>query len=268
MRSKKIGVFDSGFGGLTVLKEIINKLPEYEYIYLGDSARAPYGPRSQKEIYEFTRQAVEFLFKKGCELIIIACNTASSEALRKIQQEYLPYHHPQKRVLGVIVPTAEAIFEEGKPKNIGVIGTEGTIKSQSYEREITKINPRVKISGRACPMIVPAIESGFAGEHMTVVLKEYLDDFVGIDTLILGCTHYAIVEDKIKKIIGNNVRVFNQSKITAEKLAGYLKRHPELEEKLTKSSSVKFYSTDVERFSDLGSKLMGEELDAKKARLN
>jgi len=276
-----IGVFDSGFGGLTIFRELVNQLPKYDYIYLGDSARAPYGNRSRELIFEFTRQAVDFLFKQGCEIIILACNTASSEALRRIQQEWLPKNYPQRRVLGVIRPTVEEAVHPVKlllrssrkagfngvkvTKNnkIGVIGTEGTVSSEAYIREIKNLNPKIRVFQQACPLLVPIIE---AGEHnwkgLDLILKTYLKPLLAkkIDTLILGCTHYPIIKNKIKKITGK-IRLVSQEEIIGPKLADYLKRHPEIEKRLGQSGKRIFLTTDLtDKFPKLGSQFFGKKI--------
>jgi len=284
-----LGVFDSGFGGLTIFKELVKELPQYDYIYLGDSARAPYGNRSQELIFKFTKQAVDYLFKQGCQLIILACNTASAEALRKIQQEWLPVNYsprkipkesmrgPERRVLGVIRPTAE---EASNGKRVGVIGTEATISSQAYINELKKINPDIKIFQQACPLLVPIIE---AGEHnwegTDLILKKYLSPLLKskIDTLILGCTHYPIIKDKIKKNIGRNIKMISQEEIIGPKLSDYLKRHPEIESKIGKprTSSVRgksgkriFLTTDItDKFQELGGLFYGEKIYPKCIKL-
>ena len=279
--NKMIGVFDSGFGGLTIFKELVKQLPEYDYIYLGDSARAPYGNRSQELIFKFTKQAVEYLFKPlhqifgsggkhGCQLIILACNTASAEALRKIQQEYLPLKYPKRRVLGVIRPTAEEAIKITKNNKIGVIGTEATISSRSYIREIQNLNPKIKIFQRACPLLVPIIE---AGEHnqegIDLILKKYLKPLIkkDIDTLILGCTHYPIIKDKIKKITGQ-IQLISQEEIIGPKLIDYLKRHPEIEKKLGKFKKRIFLTTDLtDKFQKLGSQFFGKKIFPKVIQL-
>lgn len=261
-----IGVFDSGFGGLTILKGIVRRLPKYDYIYLGDSARTPYGNRSQDLIFEFTKEAVDFLFRAGCQLIILACNTASAEALRKIQQEWSPLHYPERRVLGVIRPTVEEAVKLTTNNKIGVIGTEGTISSGAYVREIKNLNQRIKVFQQACPLLVPIIE---AGEHnwegTDLILKKYLKPLVAkkIDTLILGCTHYPIIKNKIKKFTGK-IRLISQEEIIGPKLADYLKRHPEIEKKLAKNGQRIFLTTDLtNRFQKLGSLFFGKEISPK-----
>lgn len=257
-----IGVFDSGFGGLEILREIVKKLPEYDYLYLGDTARTPYGTRSQEIIYKFTKQAVDFLFKRDCQLIILACNTASSKALRKIQQKYLPKHYPQRRVLGVIIPASEEAALKTTNNRIGIIGTEGTVLSGTFEKELKKLNPKVKVFQKACPLLVSIVEEGEQNSKIVdIVLKDYLTPLIKrkIDTLILGCTHYGILEDKIRKFIGPKINIIVEGKVVAEKLKNYLERHPEIESRLSKNSKVKFFTTDsTEKFKILGSLFFGE----------
>lgn len=269
---KSIGVFDSGFGGLSILRYIAQELPEYDYTYLGDTARTPYGARSQEVLYEFTKQAVDFLFRHNCELIILACNTASSESLRKIQQEYLPKYYPDKRVLGVIIPTAEMATEITKNNKIGVMATESTVASAAFEREIKKLNPFAQVFGQACPLLVPIVESGEQNSEIAdIALRKYLNPLSKkkIDTLILGCTHYGILESKIKKIVGRNIKVISEGKIVAQKLKQYLQRHSEIERKLTKNHKIVFYTTDTtSRFEKLGSKFFGRKIDPIKAYLD
>lgn len=274
-----IGVFDSGFGGLEVLKSIVNKLPEYKYIYLGDTARTPYGNRSQEVIYNFTKQAVDFLFSKGCELIILACNTASSEALRKIQKQYLSDNFPEKKVLGVLMPTAEKAVEITENNRIGVIGTESTVNSKSFVTEIKKLAPEAKVFQQACPLLVPIVESGEKETKIAeLALEKYLTPLIekDIDTLVLGCTHYGLLEEKIKEITKDRLNLVTEGKIVAEKLKEYLERHPEITNKLNHFSSlepgnspkIEFLTTDlVEKFEDLGKEFFGEEISAKKTTL-
>lgn len=271
-RQKSIGIFDSGFGGLNIMRSLVKTLPDYDFIYLGDTARIPYGTRSPEIVYGFTKQAVDFLFAKKCELIIFACNTASSDALHRIQTEYLPKYYPNKKVLGVIIPTVEVASSKTKNKNLGVIATEGTVLSQAFSREILKINPKIKIWQNACPLLVPIIE---AGEQDSVIieilLKKYLQPLLTkkIDTLILGCTHYGILKNKIKKIVGNKVLVISEAEIVASKLKDYLRRHTEIEEKLNKKSKHIFYSTDLtDKFQALGTKFFGKKITVQKAKLD
>ncbi len=271
MRNKNIGIFDSGFGGLDILRGIVAKLPDYNYVYLGDTARTPYGTRSKEVVYEFTREAIDFLFKKNCELVILACNTASSDALRKIQREYLPKHSSKKRVLGVLIPAAEEAVRKTKNGKIGVIATEGTVRSGAFTREIKKLEKYVKVLERACPLLVPLVESG---EHNSkaaeLILKNYLAPLKakGIDTLILGCTHYGILERKIKKLAGPKIRIISGAKIVPEKLKDYLNRHTEVERGLGKGGKRAFYSTDLtDKFKILGSKFFGRKIAVRKAKL-
>ena len=263
-KGKYIGVFDSGFGGLDILREIFKELPQYNYIYLGDTARTPYGSRSQEVIYEFTVQAVRFLFKKDCELIIIACNTSSSEALRKIQRHYLPKKYPKKRVLGVIIPAAEKAVELTCNNRIGVIGTESTIVSSTFSREIKKLNPKVKVFAKACPLLVPLVEAGEERSRATnLILKNYLAPLIRkkIDTLVLGCTHYGLLKNKIKRITGKRIKIISEGKILATKLKDYLRRHPEIEKKLGTKRKTMFLTTDLTgKFKILGSKLYGKKI--------
>lgn len=269
--NKYIGVFDSGFGGINILKGIVKELPSYNYLYLGDTARTPYGTRSKEVVYEFTKQAVDFMFKKDCELIILACNTASSEALRKIQQEYLPKFYPNKKVLGVLIPGVEEAIIKTKKNKIGVIATQGTIKSGAFLRELKKLNKKVKIFQNACPLLVPIIEAGEQNSKITeIVLEKYLKPLKqkNIDTLILGCTHYGIIENKIKKIMGKNTYIISESKIIPKKLKSYLNNHPEIDNELGKNKKVNFYTTDLtDNFIKLGSKFFGKKINAKKTIL-
>jgi len=234
----KIGIFDSGLGGLIILREIVKKLPQYDYIYLGDNARTPYGNRSQEVIYNFTEQAVDFLFKQNCQLIIIACNTASAEALRKIQLEWLPrVMGSEYRVLGVIKPVVEKAMQVAK-KKVGVIGTKGTINSQAYIKEIEKFNPQLEVLQQATPLLVPLIEEGWQKSAVTKkVLRIYLQPLklAKVDTLILGCTHYPILFRQIQGIMGKRTNVLHSGEVVADSLADYLSRHPEIENKLAKN---------------------------------
>ncbi len=259
-----IGVFDSGYGGLTILKGFLDRLPEYDYIYLGDNARTPYGSKSQEVIYSYTREAVDFLFKQGCELIIIACNTASAKALRKIQQEFLTASYPDKKVLGVVIPIAEEAARLTRSKKVGVIGTRATIESGSYDMEIKKLNSSLQIYSQSCPLLVPLVEEGWLKKPETkMILKKYLRPLKReqVDTLILGCTHYPFLLDDIKRIMTKRVRVLNSPEIVAEKLADYLKRHPEIEKKLAKNKKRIYYTTDdPKRFKSFGTKFLGEEV--------
>ncbi|MEK7626688.1 MAG: glutamate racemase [Patescibacteria group bacterium] len=273
MRTKRagkgyIGVFDSGFGGIDVLRGIVRELPVYDYIYLGDTARTPYGTRSKETVYGFSKQAINFLFKNNCRIIILACNTASSDALRKIQREYLPRRYPDKRVLGVLIPAAEEAVLKTVNKKIGVIATEGTVGSGAFVREITKLEPAARIFQKACPLLVPIVE---AGEENSKAAKMIIEDYLkplkkkGIDTLILGCTHYGILEGKIRKVVGARVRIVSESRVVPIKLKGYLKRHREIEKDLRRNGTVRFYSTDLtDKFIRLGSRFFGRKIKAQK----
>lgn len=266
-----IGVFDSGFGGLDILKGIKTQLPGYDFIYLGDTARVPYGTRSKEIVYEFVCQAVDFLFAKNCKLIIFACNTASSDALRRIQREYLPKRHPEGKVLGVLIPAAEEAFKKSKNKRIGVMATSGTVASGAFVRELKKLDRELKVFQMACPLLVPIVEAGEQkSEIVDLALKKYLIPLVAkkIDTLVLGCTHYGILESKIKKIVGEKVRIISESKIIGPKLKNYLWRHPEIEKGLGKKGKIVFYSTDItDNFQKLGNRFFGEKIEVKNTRL-
>lgn len=271
-RTKKIGIFDSGFGGIDILRGIVHELPKYDYVYLGDTARTPYGTRSPDVVYSFVTQAVDFLFSKQCELIIFACNTASSDALRRIQQEYIPKLHRNKKVLGVLIPAAETTIENSKTGRIGVIATEGTVNSGAFPRELKKLNPSCSIFQQACPLFVPIVEEGEEHSPATkLIIKRYLNSIrkKKIDTLILGCTHYGILEKSIRNAIGPGVHIVSEARIVPKKLAHYLKRHPEIERVLSRKGSVKFFSTDLtDRFTRLGSRFFGKTIKAQKAILN
>ncbi|MFC1801893.1 glutamate racemase [Patescibacteria group bacterium] len=266
---KSIGVFDSGFGGLTVLREIIKENPQYDYIYLGDTARVPYGTRSKDVVYDFTKQALDFLFKEGCELVILACNTASSQVLRNIQQNYLPKNYPNKNVLGVLIPIAEEVGVEGK--RVGVMATEGTVSSKSFTREIRKINNDIEVFESACPLLVSIIESSeFDEKIIDLVLRKYLGGLIekDIDTLILGCTHYDMLLNDIKKRLPENINIISGGSAVAEKLKLYLNNHPNLRDSLGKNSERKFYTTGMtDRFQNLGNKFFGEEVEVKNITL-
>lgn len=241
-----IGVFDSGLGGLTILKSLLKETPQYSYAYLGDNARVPYGNRSPEIIYQFTKEAVDFLIKKNCQLIIIACNTSTATSLRKIQQEYLPKYYPNVKVLGVIKPAVEKI-EESKYKKIGIIGTKATIKSGAFVREIKKTLSDSKVYQQASPLLVPHIEDSSRNKKiLELILKKYLNPLIkkNIDCLLLACTHYEIVENDIKKIVGPEIKVLSEGKFVAEKLKKYLINHPDLEAKLSKEKKVEYHFTD------------------------
>jgi glutamate racemase len=253
-KTNPIGVFDSGYGGLTVLQEITKKLPQYDYIYLGDSARAPYGNRSFETVYQYTLQSVKWFFDQGCSLVILACNTASAKALRTIQQKDLPQLAPQKRVLGVIRPTAEIIGTYSTTKTVGVLATNGTVVSNSYPLEIAKFFPELKVVQEACPMWVPLIENN---EHNTYGadffikknLHKIFEKDTSIDVLLLACTHYPLIIEKIKEYIPDAVKIITQGEIVADSLSDYLRRHAEIEKACSTNRSLQFYTTDsVEDF--------------------
>lgn len=254
-----IGVFDSGYGGLTILREIRKFLPQYDYLYLGDNARAPYGTRSFDIVYRFTLQAVEELFSRGCRLVILACNTASAKALRTIQQNDLPRIDPSRRVLGVIRPTVEALGHLTRSGHVGLFGTPGTVRSQSYTMEVAKLFPGMKITGHSCPMWVPLVENNEAD-------KPGADYFVDkdsnalmeadseIDTVILGCTHYPLLYPKIRKALPSHVTMIAQGEIVAASLADYLRRHPEMERTLSRTSAIEYLTTErADSFSRMAS---------------
>ncbi|MDP2950908.1 MAG: glutamate racemase [bacterium] len=271
MQKYSIGVFDSGFGGLAVFKEISQALPQYNYIYLGDTANCPYGNRSQKAIHSLTLKAVDFLFKQGCFLIILACNTSSSEALRRIQQEYLPKTYPSRRVLGVVVPACEEAVLLTKNRRIGVIATKATVSSLAFKKELTKLNPTIKVFQQACPLLVPLVEEGKHNLLATqAVLKSYLAPLLKekVDTLILGCTHYGLLEKQIKQIVGLEVKVVSEGNIVALKLKDYLTRHPEIETKFALKGKRQFLTTGkIFKFKKLGSLFYGKAILPQKAKL-
>ncbi len=270
-KSKSIGVFDSGFGGLDILKGIVKKLPDYDYVYLGDSARAPYGNRSQEVILKFSKQAVDFLFKEGCEIIIFACNTASSEALRIIQQKYLPKKYPNKRVLGVLIPAVEDAGIKTKNKRVGVIATEASVESKAFLDEFRKVDSKIKVFQKACPLLVPIVELGEVNKFSTKnILEQYLKPLVDkkVDTLVLGCTHYGILENKIKKIVGKDVKIISEARVVPNKLLDYLNRHSEIENKISKGKKIRFCTTDhSDKFQKLGSKFFGKDIKVEKVNL-
>ncbi len=244
-----IGIFDSGYGGLTILHGIRQLLPEYDYLYLGDNARAPYGPRSFDVVYEFTRQAVVKLFEMGCHLVILGCNTASAKALRTIQQNDLPQIDAERRVLGIIRPTAEVIGSLTSSRHVGVLATEGTIKSESYDLEIHKLHPDIEVSGVACPFWVPLVEYNEADSPgADYFVKKRIDEIMrkdpDIDTIILGCTHYPLLMPKILKYLPSGVRVVPQGEYVAESLKNYLERHQNIEAKCSKGASVHYLTTE------------------------
>lgn len=244
-----IGVFDSGYGGLTILNGIRKLLPQYDYMYLGDNARAPYGTRSFDVVYEFTLQGVKKLFEQGCHLVILGCNTASAKALRSIQQKYLPEHAPDRRVLGVIIPTAEVVGDISRTMHIGVLATDGTIKSESYRLEIQKLHPDAVVTGLACPMWVPIIENGESDKPgANYFVKDRIDKIMDmdpkIDTIILGCTHFPLLMEKIKQYIPAGVKIMAQGEYIAKSLKSYLERHSDIHHMISLGHSVTYYTTE------------------------
>lgn len=286
----RIGVFDSGYGGLTILDGIRKRMPEYDYIYLGDNARAPYGTRSFDVVYEFTLQAVQKLFALGCPLVILGCNTASAKALRSIQQKYLPTHAPDHRVLGVIRPTAEVVGKLSRTHHIGVLATEGTIKSQSYNLEIEKLYPGSTIVGQACPMWVPLVECGeFDKPGADYFVRDSLQKLLAqdplIDTIILGCTHYPLLLDKISQQLHDlttstphsretqdvspQIRIIPQGQYIAASLDDYLHRHPEMAQRLTRGGTCQYFTTESPtRFRESASLFLHDEITAQRITLN
>ena len=263
----KIGIFDSGLGGLVIAKAIFKKLPAYDYIYLGDTKRLPYGNRSANEVYKFTRDAVKYLFEQDCQLVILACNTASALALRKIQQEFLPKYYPGRRVLGVIIPTLECVSRAtlDTHSTIGVIGTAATVRSHIYKKELLKIDKRAKIFEMAAPKLVTLIEQNslqMAENAVKLYLKPLQKQ--GIDALVLGCTHYPILQAKIKKLVGKKIKVISQTDFLPDKLKNYLKRHPEINGKLAKNHRRLFLVTDYNhKFGEVAKRLFGRRLKFK-----
>jgi len=264
-----IGIFDSGFGGLTVLKEIRQQLPGYDYLYLGDNARAPYGSRSFETVYEYTLECVTHLFNMGCELIVLACNTASAKALRTIQQKDLAKFGPHKRVLGVIRPTTEIIGHYSKSGHVGVLGTPGTINSGSYLVEIEKFFPDLHVYQEACPMWVPLIENNeYQNEGADFFIKKHVQQLMQqqekIDAIILGCTHYPLIINQIKKYLPEQVHLLSQGSIVAKSLTDYLLRHPDLEKKCSKHGRIEFYTTDqTSAFDKAATLFYGQNINSK-----
>lgn len=274
-----IGVFDSGYGGLTILKQLRETLPEYDFIYLGDNARAPYGPRSFDVVYEFTRQAVMKLFSLGCHLVILACNTASAKALRTIQQEDLKkkYHLPSSddtmtleeqgyRVLGVIHPTVEIIGDLTKTRHIGIVATEGTIRSESYNLEIEKLYPDIIVTGQACPLWAAIVEAGEADSlGAEYFVKKRINQLLTkdplIDTIILGCTHYPLLKNALSKAVPEGINLISQGEYVAESLKDYLHRHPEMDKKCSKGGTIQYYTTESEeRFKEIGKNFLHNDI--------
>ncbi|NCO61259.1 MAG: glutamate racemase [Deltaproteobacteria bacterium CG_4_8_14_3_um_filter_51_11] len=264
-----IGVFDSGFGGLTILRAFLKALPDIRYVYLGDNARTPYGNKSQGVIYEYTRQAVEYLFGLGCVLVILACNTASTKALRKIQQEWLPRRYPDRRVLGVVIPLAEAGAAVTRAGRVGVIGTRATIESGVFDQELHKIRPELMVFGKACPLLVPLVEEDWVRRPETsMILKKYLRSLKDkrVDTLIPGCTHYPFLQPQIERIMGKSCAVVNGPEVVARKLCDYLKRHPEIDGAIKRGGNNSYFTTDdPERFMAFGRQFLCDRISEVKA---
>ncbi|MBQ3622392.1 MAG: glutamate racemase [Bacteroidaceae bacterium] len=268
-----IGIFDSGYGGLTIYSEIHRLMPQYDYMYIGDNARAPYGTRSFDVVYEFTRQAVNFLFRSGCHLVILACNTASAKALRNIQQLDLPGMDPSRRVLGIIRPTVESVGDVTKTRHVGVLATEGTIRSMSYPLEIKKLFPDIHVTGKACPMWASLVE---ADEHLTpgadYFVKRDVEALLAkdpmIDTIILGCTHYPMLLERVRQFVPENIQLLTQGEAVATSLQDYLSRHTSLEQRCTKGGTTIFYTTESdERFREQASRFLRQPVYTNKITL-
>lgn len=266
MNKQAIGVFDSGYGGLTVLKELIRELPEHDFIYLGDNARSPYGNRSFETVYNYTLECVKWFFNQGCSLVVLACNTASAKALRTIQQNDLPVLDPEKRVLGVIRPTAEVVGNYSKTGEVGILATLGTVQSETYPIEIHKIFPELKVYQEACPMWVPLVENReYLSPGADYFIQQHIERLLSrsdaIDTLLLGCTHYPLLVDKIRRFIPAGMTLLSQGEIVAASLKDYLDRHPEIDEKCSKNSQYRFFTTDsTEDFDDHAAVFFGKAL--------
>lgn len=273
MQSGPIGIFDSGYGGLTIMREIVKLMPEYDYIYLGDNARTPYGTRSFETVYTFTLQAVKQLFRMGSPLVILACNTASAKALRSIQQLDLPGLDASRRVLGVIRPTVEIIGDITKSGKVGILGTTGTIQSGSYTLEIKKLYPDMEVFGQECPMFVPIVENGeYDSPGADYFVKKYIDGLMSkspdIDTVILACTHYPLLIKKITECLPEGVTPVSQGQFVAESLKCYLSRHPEIEERCTRGGERLYFTTDsTEKFEAAAKLFLNEKISANKVTI-
>jgi glutamate racemase len=264
----KIGVFDSGLGGLIITKAIRRKLPQYDYIYLGDTKRLPYGNRDKETIYKYATECIDYLFKHGCELIIVACNTVSVEALRRLQQEYLPEHYPNRRILGVVVPTMEAIAEKQFTR-VGLIGTKATVTSNVYKKELQKIAPKITLFENATPLLVPFIEEQEI-KLIEPILQHYLSPLMSkhVQVLILGCTHYCLLKPQVKKFLDKNTIIISQDAVIPAKLKTYLGRHPELDQKLTKHGTIRLLVTELTSvYKSLGKKWFAKTSALKKVNL-
>lgn len=268
MEKQPIGVFDSGYGGLTVLKEIVAKLPAYDYVYLGDNARSPYGNRSFETVYAYTLDCVNWFFKQGCTLVILACNTASAKALRSIQQNDLPQKWPGRRVLGVIRPTTEIIGNYSKTGEVGILATNGTVLSNTYPIEIHKFFPELKVYQEACPMWVPLVENNeYTSAGADYFIKQHIDHLLAqsgkIDTILLGCTHYPLLINKIRQFLPPGMSLLSQGEIVANSLIEYLDRHPEIAEKCSKNGKISFFTTDsTEDFDNHAANFFGKRVES------
>lgn len=277
-----IGIFDSGLGGLTILRRILNIMPEYDYVYTGDNARVPYGNKSSEFIYEYTRQGVDSLMKQGCQIVIIACSTASSQSLRRLQQEWLPQNYPDRKILGVVIPIAEAAIEcieqepsrkRPKKNKIGIIGTSATIDSGVFEEELYKLRKDIKVYSQSSPLLVPLVEEGWLKRRETrMILKYYLRPLKRerVNHLILGCTHYPVLHDTIADIMGPQCNIIDPPRPVADKLRGYLEKHPEIKKKISQNKNRTFYTTDdPDKFQKLGPRFLGQPLpEVKKVDLS
>lgn len=263
-----IGIFDSGYGGLTILEEIRKEMPEYDYLYLGDNARTPYGTRSFEVVYKYTLECVKYLFDQGCPLVILACNTASAKALRTIQQNDLPHIDASRRVLGVIRPTVEKVGEMTHYKHVGLLATSGTVQSDSYRIEINKLFPEIQVTSKACPMWVPLIENNeYKSLGADFFIKKYVEELMQtdnrIDTVILGCTHYPLISDQIKQYLPKHVKLVSQGELVAKSLKDYLKRHPEMETRCTKKGFTRYLTTEnPDKFSQSASIFLSDQIEA------
>lgn len=272
-QSGPIGVFDSGYGGLTILSEIRKRLPQYDFLYLGDNARTPYGTRSFDVVYEYTRQCVEKLFDLGCPLVVLGCNTASAKALKSIQMTDLPIWNPDRRVLGVIRPTVEQIDRFTKTRHVGLFATVGTVQSESYPIEIHKLFPDIQVSSVACPLWVPLVENGEAtSDGADYFVRKYIEQLLAqdsqIDTVILGCTHYPLLLSKIRKYLPKSIQIISQGSIVAVSLEDYLKRHNDLEALLTREGACRFYTTESEeKFKKSAAVFLSEKIDVEHIQL-
>ncbi len=268
-----IGVFDSGYGGLTILQQLRRRLPQYDFLYLGDNARAPYGPRSFDVVYEFTRQAVVKLFSMGCHLVILGCNTASAKALRTIQMNDLPRLAPEKRVLGVIRPTVEVIGDITQTRHVGIVATEGTVRSESYTLEIQKFHPDIKVTGQACPLWAAIVEAGEADTEgaeyfVRKRIGQLLEKDPEIDAIILGCTHYPLLMNALKKAVPANITIVPQGEYVAASLRDYLNRHSEIDAQCTKNGTIRYFTTEnPERFKECAALFLHEDVDVERVEL-